>query len=45
MRKIRILPSILSADFADLGGEFAVLLAMLVFIGAVAIARWRATLD
>lgn len=33
------------ADFADLGGEFAVLLAMLVFIGAVAIARWRATLD
>lgn len=33
------------ADLSDLGVEFAVLLAMLVFVAAVAVARWRATLD
>jgi ABC-2 type transport system permease protein len=33
------------AGFDDLAGEFTVLVAMLVFIALVAIARWRATLD
>lgn len=33
------------ADFSDLASEFVVLLGMLLFVGAVAVARWRATLD